>query len=524
VEVHEPTQICLTVLGPAARPLKRIWAGVGYDEINWTYSTRGRRLLTQLGREVLSAGPFFVRCHNAFTSGNGLSWPAWGSGDPCHRRADGSLAFEWGLLDRIYDTIVTAGGLPLIELGFMPRVLSAMTADEKTWNRSDTEPDRDPYEVIGFAMPPKDFDEWGVLVEAFLSHLVDRYGLQVVATWFFELWNEPNLKDYWRGSTDDYLRLWDVTTTAFENVSPNLRLGGPGTAEIDSTEFMEAFCRHVSHPGAFRPSFLSFHTKGAYYKPRAHHDRLSAPSRQSPSIDVMMADVARNVEAIRRFPQFADTAILVDECDPAVGTIFGIHDNPSFVVTNSEYYASFVVTLIRRLADVQDVDGVVHWAFYMEGKRWFEGNRTLVDNDDVPKPILHALTLLDRLHCGERVDVAGETTDVRALAVRDGATTRVLVVRHRDPWWDTESSQRVQITVGSRHARGMVWRVDADHANGFRTWQRLGSADWPSAADARLIAEAAALHGGPVDLATSTNGTTVSLEIPLHSVTLVELT
>ena len=93
-------------------------------------------------------------------------------------------------------------------------------------------------------------------------------------------------------------------------------------------------------------------------------------------------------------PALDGRPVVVDECDPAVGTIYGVHDNPSFVVTNSEYYPAFLCALVKRVLDLDRGFGermafVTTWAFYMEGKRWFEGNRTLVTNENVEKPILN---------------------------------------------------------------------------------------------------------------------------------------
>ena len=163
--------------------------------------------------------------------------------------------------------------------------------------------------------------------------------------------------------------------------------------------------------------------------------------------------------------------MLVDECDPAVGTIYGVHDNPNFVVTNTEYYPAFLCALVRRVLDLDHAFGdriafLTTWAFYMEGKRCFEGNRTLVTNDNVEKPILNGLRLLGRLadtrlgvessRRRDRLEDDGpaEEAEVDALAAGSPGRVTVLVWHRADAWW-AEGCARVSLAL----ARGCPSRA-----------------------------------------------------------------
>src|SRR5262245_60775659 len=95
-------------------PLRRIRASIGYDEINWTYTARGKALYRAL--RDLAEVPYHVRNHNAFTSGNGLSEPARGSTNVYQEAPDGTAAYDWTIVDRLYDTIAGVGFRPVIEL------------------------------------------------------------------------------------------------------------------------------------------------------------------------------------------------------------------------------------------------------------------------------------------------------------------------------------------------------------------------------------------------------------------------
>jgi hypothetical protein len=123
-------------------PLRRIWASIGYDEINWTYTARGKALYRTL--RDLAEVPYYVRNHNALTSGNGLSEPARGSTNVYQEAPDGSPVYDWTLVDRIYDTIAGVGFRPVIELGFLPRDLVPAEAQAASWSRSDRRHGRRP--------------------------------------------------------------------------------------------------------------------------------------------------------------------------------------------------------------------------------------------------------------------------------------------------------------------------------------------------------------------------------------------
>jgi len=79
--------------------------------------------------------------------------------------------------------------------------------------------------------PPKTIEGWDALVQHFAQHLVDRYGIDEVASWYFEVWNEPNI-DFWNGipRQRSYFDLYEHTARTLKKVSPRLRVGGPATA------------------------------------------------------------------------------------------------------------------------------------------------------------------------------------------------------------------------------------------------------------------------------------------------------
>jgi xylan 1,4-beta-xylosidase len=480
-------------------PLRPIWRGIGYDEINWTYTPRGRALHTTLAR--IFRGPLAVRNHNAFTSGNGLSGPAWGSTNLYHERADGSMALHWRWADRIYDVFAEHGWEPVIELGFMPRDLSAR-ASGIAGPGPGQQIGPEPYEHGAWRHPPKSYARWRELCQAFVAHLVERYGARRVERWRFEVWNEPDIPYYWRGSLEEYCELYEASRSGVRTALPNAQVGGPATTEA-GTEFLRQVLARVSPP-----DFVSFHTKGAYYSPRRHYNPFVPGPHESPSLQKMVDDVRTNVAVIR--DRYQDVPILVDECDPAVGTPYGVFDTPNFVVVNTTHYPTMVCALARELLDHPTVERFTSWAFYMEGKRWFEGNRALVTNENVELPVLDGFRMLERLG-DHRVDAHADGVGVLA------GDRAAIIYHHADGWWvDGKVSVTLQCDRVPHALR--FFRLGDSHAK----WLDLGAPDDPSAVEIAQLRQASGLK--EIGTVPTAGGRLIHhVDLPVHQAILAEV-
>ncbi|CAF5190378.1 unnamed protein product, partial [Rotaria magnacalcarata] len=143
--------------------------------------------------------PYYVRNHNIFTSGNMLSYPAGGSTNIYMENEDGRAYYSFEIIDKIYDNYVEHGFIPIIELDFMPLDLVPDSKDLSSDWAMGRDVGHESYEQNKWKLPPKDYKKWQQLIEIFANHLYGRYGEQV-QNWYFEVWNEPNLTNYWLGS------------------------------------------------------------------------------------------------------------------------------------------------------------------------------------------------------------------------------------------------------------------------------------------------------------------------------------
>jgi len=155
------------------------------------------------------------------------------------------MRFDFARVDAIYGRLLGLGLRPVVELSFMPAALAR-------------NPRHTVFAYRGIISPPADWDQWRRLVAELADHLVRRYGIDEVAHWAFEVWNEPNLAVFWSGTRLEYLRLYDESALAIKSVHPRLRVGGPATA---AAKWIEPLVAHAEQTGVAL-DFVSTHTYG----------------------------------------------------------------------------------------------------------------------------------------------------------------------------------------------------------------------------------------------------------------------
>src|SRR6266700_5232357 len=284
-----------------------IWSFFGYDEPNYTYAPNGKRLLGELS--ALSPVPVYVRVHNLLTSGDGSAALKWGSTNVYTEDATGKPVYSWTIVDQIFDTFHSAGVKPLVELGFMPQALS-----------TPPEPYRHTFPqgsiFTGWAYPPKDYKKWAELVFQFARHLRQRYGDAEVRTWLWEIWNEPDI-DYWKGTPEEFLKLYDFSADAILRALPEARIGGPdttGPARPKAAQFLTQFLQHCDNGQNYATGkqggpldFISFHPKGS---PTWQSDHVQM------GISTQLTAIDQGFKIVASFPKWKNTAIILDESDP----------------------------------------------------------------------------------------------------------------------------------------------------------------------------------------------------------------
>lgn len=477
-------------------PMSPVWAWFGYDEPNYTYMKDGKKLLSELAE--LSPVPVYVRAHNLLTSGDGTPALKWGSTDAYTVDADGNPVYNWSIIDSIFDTYIERGMKPLVEIGFMPKALSVKPEPyQHKWRPGA------PYSDIytGWAYPPKDYKKWAELVYQWVHHSVERYGKDEVETWYWELWNEPNI-GYWQGTTQEYIKLYDYTADAVKRALPSAQIGGPhvtGTSWDVSQKFLKTFLDHVLYGKNYASGdtgspldYIGFHAKGF---------PTLVDSVIQMNMGTQLRDISDGFEIVTSYPQLKHLPIIIGESDPEGCAACSQLDYPANAYRNGTMYPSYTAASFARkyaLADHFGVNlrGVVTWAFEFEDQAWFNGYRDLATNG-VDKPVLNVFRMFGMMG-GDRVKVSGdlaydyiavrdssvrgEKPDINALAAIDSNTVTIMVWNYHDMNIIRPASE-VEISLsGLPVGKAMLYhyRIDREHSNSYETWKKMGSPQNPS--------------------------------------------
>src|ERR1700722_12622526 len=406
-------------------------------------------------REVRDATGFeYIRFHAIFHDEVGLY-----DEDP-----DGKPIYNFSYIDQIYDGLLENHVRPFVELSFMPRKLAAEPILHSFWYKP----------VIS---PPKDWNKWDDLIAHFARHLIDRYGIEEVSQWYFEVWNEPNL-DFWAGEPKDttYFQLYDSTARTLKAVDNRLRVGGPATAQA---AWVDRFIRHTvennvpvdfvsthvyandSSEDVFGTSEKILRTVFLCRSVRKVHDQVEASAR--PNLPLIWSEYNASyktepevTDADFMGPWLADT---IRQCDGLVSMMS---------------YWTF--------SDVFEEQGVVKQPFY--------GGYGLIAEDGLPKPAFNAFKLLHGLG-NTRIAVDSQS----ALATRRDDGTIVMAVWNLFLPGTTGEDERVVITIngsGGTH-RATVSRLGTPHGALNGAYAAMGKPAFPTQAQIQALRKAAAL-------------------------------
>ena len=517
-----------------------MWAFFGHDEPNYTYMKDGRKLLSELA--ALSPAPVNVRVHNLLTTGDGTPALKWGSTNAYTEDSAGRPIYDWRIIDRIFDTYVERKMKPLVQIGFMPQALSSKPvpyqhewAPGVDYNRIYT----------GWAYPPNDYAKWGELVNQWARHTVSRSGAVEVRSWYWEVWNEPDI-GYWRGTPEEFQKLYDFAADGLKRALPDAKIGGPEVTGPNGArtqqifrDFIEHCLRGTNYATGLRGSpldFVTFHAKGS---PRVvdGHVRMG--------ISNQLKAISNGFEIVRSFPELRDVPIVIGESDPEGCAACSVRTNPENGYRNGTMYSSYTAAQIARtfeLADMHAVNllGSVTWAFEFEGQPYFAGFRDLATNG-LDKPVLNVFRMLGMMH-GDRVAVTSTSAvdvqtirdagvraqpDIYALATRAGRDLAVLVWNYHDDDLPAAPAEIALMIDGAAAGRPTVteYRVDNRHSNAYEAWTALGSPQAPTAQQYAQLEKSGQLQtvGAPARPRVSNGQLALTLSLPRQGVSLLTI-
>ena len=402
----------------------------------------------------------------------------------------GEARYNFSYVDQVYDGLLANGARPIVELSFMPSQLASSNTRHSFWYRP----------VVS---PPKDYGRWDALIAAFARHLVERYGIDEVSRWYFEVWNEPNL-DFWAGEPrqSTYFTLYDHTARSLKSVDERLRVGGPATAQA---AWVAAFIRHCQE-NRVPLDFISTHVYGDDSAKDVFGSTESIPRGRM---------VCRAVQKVHAEIQSSPLPAL-----PLLWTEFNATFRTQTEVTDAPFMGPWLAETVRQcdglvqemsywaFSDVFEEQGVVKTPFY--------GGYGLLAVGGIPKPAFNAFALLHRL--GEQRLVSDATG---TLFTRREDGTLVLAIWNYAELGSRPAARRVLLKLRHVDARtASVQALDAEHGNVRPAYERMGAPRYPTP---RQLAELRAAAALPPPTERSLEAGTLNLEIPPDGLILVTI-
>lgn len=362
----------------------------------------------------------------------------------------GRPLYNFSYVDQIYDGLLANGVRPFVEISFMPYKLAAGNTIQAFWYKPNVS-------------PPKDWKRWDDLVSAFTQHLVDRYGIDEVSQWYFEVWNEPNL-DFWAGQPrqETYWDLYDHTALSIKKIIPKSRVGGPATAQA---AWVDAFIRHCAEKQV-PIDYVSTHVYGN----DTAHDVFG--SEEKIPLDRMVCRAVDKVHNQIKASQMQNLPLIWSEFNAS-------YKNESDV-TDSVYMGPWLADMIRQcdglvemmsywtFSDVFEEQGVVKTPFY--------GGYGLIAEDGIPKPAFNAFKVLHQLG-DERIQLDSES----ALLTRRKDGTLVLAVWNYAAPDQTGSTRNVTLSLkGAKARHASIVVLDGDNGDFHSAYEKMGSPRYPT--------------------------------------------
>ena len=289
---------------------------------------------------------------------------------------NGNPVLWFGYLDKLFDFLLEQGLKPMLELGFVPTKLATVPNTVFWWHAN--------------GCPPTDYDKWCFLLRGMLEHMAERYGLAEMKSWYFEVWNEPNLSSFWRGTQEEYFKLYQVSADVIKSFCMELKVGGPSTSGADFRENLAylkdfiSFCDRRNLP----VDFFSAHPYPTYWPLDTAGNRQMGYMGKD-----ICAEFFTNIGNIVRSSSYPDAEIHLTEWNSSPSPRDLVHDTP--------FEAPFILYNITQ--NFGKIDSLGYWTFtdiFEEngpGTQPFHGGFGLINSDGIKKPSYWAYWFLSRL-------------------------------------------------------------------------------------------------------------------------------
>ncbi|MGC8491060.1 MAG: GH39 family glycosyl hydrolase [Syntrophobacteraceae bacterium] len=334
------------------------------------------------------------------------------------REPDGSLGYDWRRLDAVLSEIGKPRAKPFFCLSYMPAALSRDGSGRQ---------------------PPQSLEKWETLCRRLVEHLKTRFHWSGL---YYEIWNEPDVQAFWKGSQGDYFDLYRAAAQTIKDTDPTARVGGPAVSNVVG-----------AWPGAFLQFVKSRHLPLDFVSWHLYSQDPAAYAYDAEYVTQLLSKLhfAENVE------QF------LTEWNASSTTN----------VANDAYYNAARTAAVL---SVLQAANVARAFFFMpkeaSGPQDLYGGLGLVGANDVPKPSYDCLYAFNRMRNGEKLKVDSTDGEVGAFGVMSNGTFKVLLWNYsrRQPFGRPRKINIRLNLAGTPLSSGMIdqseYLIDSRHSRG----------------------------------------------------------
>ncbi len=400
----------------------------------------------------------------------------------------GQIQYNWTYVNELFDSFLQRGIKPFVELGFMPEDLKRSNETVFWWK--------------GNISPPKDIKLWTDLIEVFIKHCINRYGIEEVQSWYFEVWNEPELEYvFWAGSKEEYFQFYKATALAIKSICKNLKVGGPsithgsilGSSWLD--DFL-IFCKDEKVP----LDFLSIHIYPEYIPEESMKEAFKLLES---GVDMM--EIGPNLKKIYHGKDHLIKTINITnkKLENLLKKKLEVHItewNVSSQLGNLIHDTCYVSTYIVKnvLDTIGKVNSLGYWTFtdiFEEQKlgiSHFHGGFGLINKDGLKKPSYYAYYLLSKLgneiiDKGEDYIITKQGEDIQILVYNHACFDDLFMggetshISHEDRYgiYKNKEEKQIEFSITNIVGNYKITKYELNRKNGsvFDEWLKMGLAE-----------------------------------------------
>lgn len=430
----------------------------------------------------------------------------------------------------VYDQVLRCGMKPFVELSFMPKQIAS--GDEKCFFY---------YGPKNNISQPAEPEKWAELIRSYLAFLMHRYGKEEVESWYFEVWNEPDLGGFFAGSKEDYFRFYELTARTIKEVDEKLRVGGPATSGSKWIHGFLEYCGEKKVP----VDFVSTHQYAGdpvgmidvegkleeqeeafeFHMPEHPFEGLPEGSSVLTALQFLMADKSETEDVPDN--GIRDNAAIVKQQAKGLPVIYTEWNENGIFAAASNDTRKVPAFDIRAVLDTEkSIDFSSIWCFSDLFEEFhlfpeeFHGGFGMLTASGIPKPLFYGMKLLT-LVGEERIELSEDATagEIGIGAFRSEIGVQVLLFRQKMKNLDLPKERaEISVELSGDPEEVSLYRIDEEHCNPLAIWKELGSPAIPTPAEKEEIIRRSSLQKETPEYTYQEGSLTLSAELGVNDI------